>query len=139
MIIGAKSMKNPDKINLDKNQADALVARLESNSLTDFDRTILKFVLEWYLWLQSALLESKISISRIKSMFGFKKTESSKNLEAQLNESSDDDTDEDILALLSVDAKDSTEATTESAPIVESSNQNSSQDSEEVKKKAAVG
>jgi hypothetical protein len=74
MIIGPKSMKNPDKINLDKNQADALVARLESNSLTDFDRTILKFVLEWYLWLQSALLESKISISRIKSMFGFKKT-----------------------------------------------------------------
>ena len=43
MIIGEKSMKNPDKINLDKNQADAFVARLESNSLTDFDRTILKW------------------------------------------------------------------------------------------------
>ena len=98
MIIGAKSMKNPDKIDLDKNQADALIVRLESNSLTDFDRNILKFVLEWYLWLQSALLESKISISRIKSMFGFKKTESSKNLEADIEKSSDDDTDEDILA-----------------------------------------
>lgn len=39
MIIGPKSMKNPDKINLDKNQADAHVARLESNTLTVFDRT----------------------------------------------------------------------------------------------------
>ena len=77
-------MKNPEKIELDKNQADALIARLDANSLTDFDRTILKFVLQWYLWLQSALLESKISISRIKSMFGFKKTKSSKNLEAEV-------------------------------------------------------
>ena len=71
-------------------------------------------------------------------MFGFKKSESSKNLEAELEKFSDDDTDEDILALLSVETKDSSEATTDSEPIVESSNQNSFQDSNDVKKKAAV-
>jgi hypothetical protein len=71
-------------------------------------------------------------------MFGFKKTESSKNLEVELEASSDDDTDEDILTLLSVDPKDSSEQAPATAPIVEPSNQNSSQDSDEVKKKAAV-
>lgn len=138
-------MKNPDKIDLDKSQAEALVARLEANSLTDSDRHIIGIIIQCYLWLQSTLLESKISISRIKSLFGFKKTESSKNLEVEIDKSSDDDTDADILALLSVDAKDSpgqdisaSEQNDESTPREGSSNQNSSQDSDEVKKKAAV-
>lgn len=131
-------MKKPHKIEITKEQSDGIIERLDANLLTDADKSIITLIIQCYLWMQSALLESKISISRIKSMFGFKKTESSKNLEAELENSSDDDTDEDILALLSVDAKDSTEATPESVPIVESSNQNSSQDSDDVKKKAAV-
>lgn len=132
-------MKNPDKIDLDKNQAEALVARLEANSLTDSDRHIIGIIIQCYLWLQSTLLESKISISRIKSMFGFKKTESSKNLEVELDKSSDDDTDEDILTLLSVDAKDSSEQAPATAPIVGSSNQNSPDEpNNNVKKKAMV-
>lgn len=102
-------MKKPDKIEINKKQSDDIIARLDANALTDFDRTILKLVLQWYLWLQSALLESKISISRIKSMFGFQKTESSKNLVAEIEKASLDDTDEDILALLSVEAKDGAE------------------------------
>lgn len=138
-------MKNPEKIELDKNQADALIVRLDANSLTDFDRTILKFVLQWYLWLQSALLESKISISRIKSMFGFKKTESSKNLVADIENASRDDTDEDIIALLSVDVKGNTEQETgesdqnaEPALIDGPSNQNSPDEPDEGSKKKAM-
>jgi hypothetical protein len=131
-------MKNPDKIELNKEQCDDILARLEANTLTDSDRNIITLIIQGYFWLQSVLQESKISISRIKSMFGFKKTESSKNLEVELEASSDDDTDEDILTLLSVDPKDSSEQAPATAPIVEPSNQNSSQDSDEVKKKAAV-
>jgi hypothetical protein len=131
-------MKKPHKIEITKEQSDGIIERLDANLLTDADKSIITLIIQCYLWLQSALLESKISISRIKSMFGFKKTESSKNLEAELNEFLDDDTDADILALLSVDTKDSSEATTESIPIVESSNQNSSQETDDVKKKAAV-
>lgn len=138
MIIRVKSMKNLDKINLDKNQADSLIMRLGNSDLTDFDKSVITHIIYWYFWLQSALLESKISISRIKSMFGFKNTESSKNLEVELDKSSDEDTDADILALLAVDAKDSSEQAPATAPIVEPSNQNSSQDSDEVKKKAVV-
>jgi len=128
-------MKKQDKIELNKEQYDDIIARLEANSLTDSDRHIIGIIIQCYLWLQSTLLESKISISRLKSMFGFKKTESSKNLEAELETSSNDDTDADILALLSVDAKDSSEETTDSALIVESSNKNSSQDSDDLKKR----
>ena len=132
-------MKKPHKIEITKEQSHGIIERLDANLLTDADKSIITLIIQCYLWLQSALLESKISISRMKAMFGFKKTESSKNLEADIEKSSDDDTDEDILALLSVDAKDSTEATTESVPIVESSNQNIPNELDDsLKKKAAV-
>ena len=138
-------MKKPDKIEITQEQSDDIIARLDANSLTDFDRTVLKLVLQWYLWLQSALLESKISISRIKSMFGFKKTESSKNLVDELENSSCDDTDEDILALLSLNTKDSSEEEIDAseknfqtAHIDEPSNQNSPNEPDDISKKKAM-
>ena len=138
-------MKQPNKIKLDKNQADALIMRLDATDLTDFDKSVIKHIVYWYFWLQSALLESKISISRIKSMFGFKKTESSKNLEAEIEKASLNDTDEAILALLSVDAKDSPEQNisasdqnSETAQIDEPSNQNSPDGPDEGSKKKVM-
>ena len=138
-------MKKPDKIEITQEQSDDIITRLDANALTDSDRYIITLIIQWYLWLQSALLESKISISRIKSMFGFKKTESSKNLVAELDNASDDDTDEDILALLSVDTKDSpeqeidsSEQNSESELIDKPSNQNSQDKSADNSKKKAM-
>jgi len=56
------------------------VERFEKDSLTSSDKVIIKHILHCYFWLQTALLESKISMKRILSMFAFKKTESKKNL-----------------------------------------------------------
>ena len=138
-------MKKPHKIEITQEQSDDIITRLDANALTDSDRYIITLIIQWYLWLQSALLESKISISRIKSMFGFKKTESSKNLVAELENSSLEDTDEDIFALLSLDTKDSSEEEIDAseknfqtAHIDEPSNQNSPNEPDDISKKKAM-
>ena len=45
MIIAPKSMKNPDKVNLDKNQADALIVRLGATDLKDFNKSVITHII----------------------------------------------------------------------------------------------
>lgn len=111
MIISAEIMKKPHKIEIDQAQADQLIVRMETDALTDFDKSIIKHVMYCYFWMQEALQESKISLKRILGMFGLKKTESSKNLEEKLNHTPENETVEDIMALLSVDDSDTKEGT----------------------------
>ncbi len=68
-------MKKPEKVNLNQEEVDLLMSRLTTCSLDDSDKTLIKGIIQFYLWLQWALTETKMSLHRLRSLFGFVKTE----------------------------------------------------------------
>lgn len=73
-------MDKPGKVTLNEEEVKVLEEHLSSGNLTEADRHVLKDILQFYRWLQWALQETKLSIHRLRSLFGFKKTEKSCNL-----------------------------------------------------------
>ena len=73
-------MKKPDKIHINKNEIEGLLGRLESNTLNASDKGILVAIVHAYFWIQSSLLEARMSIKRLRNCFGFSKTEKRKTL-----------------------------------------------------------
>jgi transposase len=66
-------MKQPEDVELSREDGEALLARLEANTLTADDRRLLGKVLTSYFWLLFALREAKLSLKRIKALvFGEK-------------------------------------------------------------------
>jgi transposase len=66
-------MKQPKDIQLSREDGEALLARLEANTLTADDRRVLGKVVTSYFWLLFALREAKLSLKRIKALvFGEK-------------------------------------------------------------------
>ena len=66
-------MKQPEDVQLSREDGEALLARLEANTLTADDRRVLGRVLTSYFWLLFALREAKLSLKRIKALvFGEK-------------------------------------------------------------------
>src|SRR5215212_5150287 len=66
-------MKRPEDVELSREDGEALLARLEANTLTAEDRQVLGKVLTCYFWLLFALREAKLSLKRIKALvFGEK-------------------------------------------------------------------
>jgi transposase len=66
-------MKQPEDVELSREDGEALLARLEANTLTADDRRVLGKVLTSYFWLLFALREAKLSLKRIKALvFGEK-------------------------------------------------------------------
>jgi len=66
-------MKQPEEVQLSREDGEALLARLEANMLTTEDRRVLGKVLTYYFWLLFALREAKLSLKRIKALvFGEK-------------------------------------------------------------------
>jgi len=66
-------MKQPEDVQLSREDGEALLARLEANALTADDRRVLGKVLTYYFWLLFALREAKLSLKRIKALvFGEK-------------------------------------------------------------------
>jgi transposase len=66
-------MKQPEDVQLSREEGEALLARLEANTLTAEDRRMLGTVLTAYFWLLFALREAKLSLRRIKALvFGEK-------------------------------------------------------------------
>jgi len=66
-------MKQPEEVHLSREEGEALLARLEANTLTDEDRRVLGRVLTFYFWLLFALREAKLSLKRVKALvFGEK-------------------------------------------------------------------
>jgi transposase len=66
-------MKQPEDVQLSREDGEALLARLEANTLTAEDRRVLGKVLTYYFWLLFALREAKLSLKRIKVLvFGEK-------------------------------------------------------------------
>src|SRR5215510_16327192 len=66
-------MKRPEEVHLSREEGEALLARLEANTLTAEDRRVLGKVLTFYFWLLFALREAKLSLKRLKALvFGEK-------------------------------------------------------------------
>jgi transposase len=66
-------MKQPEDVHLSREEGEALLARLEANTLTAEDRRVLGKVLTFYFWLVFALREAKLSLKRVKALvFGEK-------------------------------------------------------------------
>jgi transposase len=66
-------MKRPEDVTLSREEGEALLARLEANTLSAEDRQVLRKVLTFYFWLLFALREAKLSLKRLKALvFGEK-------------------------------------------------------------------
>ena len=66
-------MKQPEDVQLSRVEGEALLARLDANTLTTEDRQVLGKVLTFYFWLLFALREAKLSLKRVKALvFGEK-------------------------------------------------------------------
>ena len=66
-------MKRPEDVTLSREEGEALLARLEANTLTPEDRRVLGKVLTFHFWLVFVLREAKLSLKRLKALvFGEK-------------------------------------------------------------------
>jgi transposase len=61
-------MKRPEDVELSREAGEALLARLDTNTLTAEDRQVLGKVLTFYFWLRCALREAKLSLKRLKAL-----------------------------------------------------------------------
>jgi transposase len=66
-------MKQPEDVQLSREEGEALIERIERNALNADDRQLLVKLLTFYFWLLFALREAKLSLKRIKALvFGEK-------------------------------------------------------------------
>ena len=66
-------MKRPEEVTLSREEGEALIERIERNTLSAEDRRILVKVLTFYFWVLFALREAKLSLKRLKALvFGEK-------------------------------------------------------------------
>jgi transposase len=72
-------MKRPKRLDFTPEQVEALIARIENQSLLPDDFPLLADLLRAMVWMESSLKEKTLSISRLKNIFGIK-TESVKKL-----------------------------------------------------------
>src|SRR4029434_5041050 len=59
-------MTCPDKVQLSREDGEALRQRLAEDTLTADDRRVLDLVLQWYFWLLFALQEATFSLKRLR-------------------------------------------------------------------------
>ena len=70
---GEPRLKRPEDVTLSREEGEAVLARLEANTLTAEDRRVLGKVLTFYFWLLFAVREAKLSLKRLKALvFGEK-------------------------------------------------------------------
>jgi transposase len=66
-------MKQPEDVRLSREEGEALIERIERNTLSGEDRRLLVKILTFYFWLLFALREAKLSLKRLKALvFGEK-------------------------------------------------------------------
>jgi hypothetical protein len=66
-------MKQPEDVQLSREEGEALIERIERNALSAEDRQLLVKLLTFYFWLLFALREAKLSLKRLKALvFGEK-------------------------------------------------------------------
>jgi|GEM_PF-1705054 len=72
----------PEMLDISAQHLLDINARINSNSLLEEDKRVILLVLSAYAWIQTQLQRHKLSIKRLKNMFGFK-TEKRKRREQQ--------------------------------------------------------
>jgi transposase len=66
-------VKQPEDVQLSREEGEALIERIERNALSTEDRQLLVKLLTFYFWLLFALREAKLSLKRLKALvFGEK-------------------------------------------------------------------
>jgi hypothetical protein len=79
-----RKKKSPEIMDLPVETLEGLKSRLASSSLLEEDKSILLAILTAYVWIQRQLQSTKLTIHRLKKMFGFsteKKNKMSKKRE----------------------------------------------------------
>jgi transposase len=113
---GQPAMKCPEKLQLSREDGEALRTRLAGDGLTADDRRVLDQVLQWYFWLLFALQEATFSLKRLRGLlFG----EQSKKRKAPPSDpsSAPPESDEDARAVGEPQARgDRTPTATEGRP-----------------------
>lgn len=61
-------MKQPDEVRLNREEGEALIARLERDALTSEDRRVLVQLIRLYFWLLFALQEARFSLKRLRRL-----------------------------------------------------------------------
>jgi len=86
--------KKPDVISLTQDEAEALKKRIVDSALSDQDQKILFALLSFNFWLQNQLERAKLTIVRLKKIFGLptekKNVKTSENAEEVSAESTDE-------------------------------------------------
>jgi len=81
--------KTPKQVTLSNQQADELKERLKQNKLTQTDIDTFLGLLTFNLWLQERLARAKLSIKRLRQLFGFKSESRKKSKKSDKDKSSD--------------------------------------------------
>ena len=100
-----KRKKSPEIIDLPVKTLNGIKSRLASCSLLEEDKSVLLVIVSAYAWIQEQLQSAKLTIHRLKKVFGFstekrnKRSEKRKgtNLELDLNSLENLETQEDAL------------------------------------------
>jgi hypothetical protein len=100
-IFTMSSMKKPKRLDFTEEEVDALITRVESEQLKIDDFPLLADILRAMIWLEHELKEKRLSIKRLRSIFGIK-TERLRKLSKELlgkdlkeNDSSGEDKEEE--------------------------------------------
>jgi len=64
-------MKNPERIALNEEEVESLLARISTSPLEDSDKEVITGIIRIYQQIQFALQETKISVRRLCKIFGF--------------------------------------------------------------------
>ena len=70
--MGRKKNETPKQVKLTSKQVDELQERLQKNELTKDDVNLLQGVLNFTFWIQERLSRAKLTIKRLRKLFGFK-------------------------------------------------------------------
>ena len=82
-------MKRPKRLDFTPDEIEALMTRIENQQLAADDFPLLADVVRAMLWMESSLKEKKLSIARLRAIFGVK-TESAKKLAGLLQSANPD-------------------------------------------------
>ncbi len=73
-----KKKKSPEIIDLSVETLEGVKSRLASCSLLEEDKSVLLAIVSTYVWVQAQLQSAKLTIHRLKKMFGFSTEKRSK-------------------------------------------------------------
>ncbi len=105
-----KKRKTPEIIQLTEKEAQELIERTEQNNLSENDREIVVGLIKLSIWLSQQLLRAKISITRLKKIFGFT-TEKRKTRNSDGNSNGSDSANKASSDEVSNDSRNKSEAT----------------------------